>query len=594
MSTRFDPEGRRPPRTGLLLLQGFTWGLFCLFALRLWYLQIHKGEEFALKAQENQLRREAVYAPRGLIRDRNGELVAVNQPAYVLGLVREDCKDPTAILDKVSEWTGADREELRERFHKGKRLVKPFEPLILVPDLSFELLARIEANALFWPGLKIVVRPRRYYPQGELLAHVLGYVAEANEEEMEKDEDLSLGDDVGKGGLELVFESRLRGTKGLRQSEVDATGRRLNQKTLRTPAAGENIHLSIDLKLQEHCAGLLEGKAGAIVVMEPHTGQVLAFVSQPSFDNNVFTTGLSTGQWEALRDDPMHPLQNRVVQSVYPPGSVFKLIVASCGLSEELLDPEETEYCPGFWKLGRRVFKCWKKHGHGRVALNEAIVQSCDVYFYHLGDKLKVDRISPFAKACGFGRPTGIDLPHEKPGLIPSKEWKLKRFGEPWQGGENLNLAIGQGYVQVSPIQVARFIAALVNGGDLLKPELIKSDSPARQGELPLSDEDRQMIVDAMVDTVNEGTARRLRRKDARIGGKTGTAQVVKLMEELDEKETEEIPYKFRDHAWLASFGEKDGKAYVAVCMVEHGGHGSEAAGPVLKGVYRYLFGKRK
>ena len=593
MNTQFEPEGQAPPRSGLLLLQGLVWGLFVVFALRLWFLQIHKGDEFAQAALENQMRREAIYAPRGLIRDRNGTLLAVNQPAYALGLVREDCPDVSATLDKVTEWTGYDRDELREKFHKFKRLVKPFEPMILIPDLPFEQLAVIEANALFWPGLEIVVRPRRFYPQGPLVSHVLGYVAEANEEELQKTSQLSMGDDVGKGGLELTKEDNLRGNKGLSQSEVDATGRRLEQIVVEAPRAGENLVLSIDLPLQEHCHRLLEGQAGAVVVMDPDTGQLLAFVSQPGFDNNRFVTGLSEAQWATLRDDPMHPLQNRVIQSAFPPGSVFKLVVGAAGL-EMGIDPKETVYCPGHWKLGRRVFRCWKKGGHGRVDFHRGLTDSCDVYFYQLGDKLGVDVMSRYAMAYGFGSRTGIDLPHEKSGLIPTREWKRERFGEAWQGGENLNMAIGQGFNLVTPLQVARFIAALVNGGKLLKPQLLRDAEPAVQNLLPLTDEHRQMVLDAMISTVEEGTARRLRRRDAVIGGKTGTAQVVRLRASEDEerRKTEEMPYEERDHAWLASWGKKDSKSYVVVCMVEHGGHGSSAAGPVVRAVYDHLFGK--
>ena len=595
MNTQFEPEGQAPPRSGLLLLQGLVWGLFVLFALRLWYLQIHKGDEYAKAALENQMRREAIYAPRGLIRDRNDTLLAVNQPAYALGLVREDCPDVSATLDKVTQWTGYDRDELRDKFHKFKRLVKPFEPMILIPDLPFEQLAVIEANALFWPGLEIVVRPRRYYPQGPQVSHVLGYVAEANEEELQKIPKLSMGDDVGKGGLELTMEDRLRGVKGLRQSEVDATGRSLEQIVVEKPRAGENMVLSIDLPLQEQCNDLLEGQAGAVVVMAPDTGQLLAFVSQPSFDNNQFVTGLSESQWASLRDDPMHPLQNRVIQSAFPPGSVFKLVVGAAGL-EMGIDPEETTYCPGHWKLGRRVFRCWKKSGHGRVDFHKGLTDSCDVYFYQLGDKLGVDVMSRYAMAYGFGAKTGIDLPHEKSGLIPTREWKRKRFGEPWQGGENLNMAIGQGFNLVTPLQVARFVAALVNGGKLLKPQLLRDAEPQVQSLLPLTDEHRRMVLEAMVATVQEGTARRLRRRDAVIGGKTGTAQVVRLRASEDEKrrKTEEMPYQERDHAWLASWGVKDNKSYVVVCMVEHGGHGGSAAGPVVKAVYDHLFGKPK
>ena len=594
MSAQYEPEGQAPPVTGLLLLQALVGVLFCIFALRFWFLQIYKGDEFAAKARDNQMRQEAMFAPRGLVRDRQGKLLAVNEPSYALGLVREDVKDLDATLDTVSRWTGIPREELDARYKKGKRRVKPFEHLILAQDLSFDTLARIESNALFWPGLEIVVRPKRFYPQHDLLAHVMGYVAEANEEELEANSDLALGDDIGKGGLELVLEDRLRGAKGLRQVEVDATGRRLNQKVLRKPVNGEHVRLSIDLGLQTHVAEQMRDKAGAVVVMDPDTGRILAFVGSPSYDANLFVSGLSNEEWATLRDDPRHPLQNRVIQSMFPPGSVFKLVVGGAAL-EDGQDPKETVYCSGQTKLGKRIFRCWKKGGHGRVDFEHAEVHSCDVYFYEMGQRLGVEKMSAFAKGCGFGAKTGIALPHEKPGLVPTPQWKRKRFGQPWVGGDNLNMAIGQGFNLVTPLQVTRFVAALINGGTLYRPLLLDDEAPEAMGNLPMSDANREKIVATMIETVQSGTARRLKRKGAVMGGKTGTAQVVRLkLKEGDKRrDLEEMAYEERDHGWLASFGEMDGKRYVAVCMVEHGGHGGSAAGPVLKAVYDYLFSER-
>lgn len=592
MSQPYEPNSQNAPRNGLILLQALILFLFCVFSLRLWYLQVHNGEYFSEKARENRLRQEPLYAPRGLLFDRDGALLAENEPAYALGLVREDCASIENTLLKVSEWTGEPLEKLQDIYKLGRRKVKSFEPIILVSDLSFKELARIEAGSLRWPGLEIIVRPRRTYKYGKLLAHVQGYVAEASEEELEQDHGLLLGDTVGKQGLELVLEKRLRGVKGRRQLEVDATGRALNEVILESPKAGEDVRLSIDLDIQRLARTQLEGKAGAVVVMDPDTGQILAFVSSPSYDSNAFTAGLTKEQWSALRDDPMHPLPNRVIQSVYPPGSVFKLVVAGCALANGV-DPAEKFYCPGFLKFGRRVFNCWKRGGHGWVDMRRGLVESCDVYFYKIGDRLGVDLISDFAEKCGFNKPTGVDLPHEKSGLIPSKGWKLKRYGQRWQGGENLNMAIGQGYTLVSPLQAARFIAALDNGGVLYKPLLLADDKPEIQGRLPLTPEQIDFLRQSMVDTVSiqGGTARRLFKRGATIGAKTGTAQVVKLMDKFEHAKTEEIPYKFRDHAWMASFGEKDGQRYVVVCMVEHGGHGGSGAGPVVRAVYDYLFG---
>jgi penicillin-binding protein 2 len=592
MNHLYESKTQQPPKIGLMILQALILLLFCVFALRFWYLQIHKGSYFAEQARNNQLRQDQLYAPRGLIRDRNGYLLAVNEPAYALGIVREDCKDFDSTFKKVSEWTGVDIGKIRSVFKKKKKRIKPFEPLILVPNLSFEQVALIEANSLHWPGLEVVVRPRRKYKYGKLLAHVLGYVAEVDEEELEKDHDLSVGDFVGKQGLEYVLEKRFRGIKGRRQSEVDATGRKLEQRILKNPVAGEDIDLSIDLGLQELGGKLFKGKAGAVVVMDADNGQILAFVSSPSYDSNSFVTGLSTKEWKTLRDDPMHPLQNRVIQSVYPPGSVFKLAIAGCGLHTNMLDPKETLFCPGFLKLGNYVFRDWKKWGHGDVDLKKAITESCDVYFYKIGMRLGVDRMSKFAKACGFGENTGISLPHEKAGLIPTREWKRKRFHDIWHPGEDLNMSIGQGYVLVSPLQVTRFIASLINGGKLLRPQLLKGEPAEVQSRIPLTQKQITIIKDAMIHTVEgaHGTARRLRRKDVVIGGKTGTAQLVKLTDEIKKMKDSEIPYKYRDHAWMASFGERGDKKYVVVCLVEHGQHGGSGAGPIVKAMYKYLF----
>lgn len=592
----YESKTQQPPKNGLLLLQGLILLLFCIFAFRFWYLQIHKGEYFSEQARNNQLRQDNLYAPRGLIRDRNGELLAVNEPAYALGIVREDCKDLDATLKTVSEWTGVDLPKLKKVFKKSRRRVKPFEPLILVPNLTFEQVAVIEANSLHWPGLEVVVRPRRKYLQGPLLSHVLGYVSEVDEAELENDSELAVGDYVGKQGLEYVLEKRFRGVKGRRQSEVDATGRRLKQRILNPPIAGEDIDLSIDLGLQELGGKLLEGKAGAVVVMNPDNGQILAFVSAPSYDNNSFTDGLSQKEWVALRDDPRTPLQNRVIQSVYPPGSVFKMTVAGAGLHYGVVKPEDTVYCPGHMQLGKYVFRCWKKGGHGETDLEKSLVESCDVYYYKLGKKLGVDRMSEYAIAAGYGKPTGISLPHEKSGLIPTRKWKKRRYGEIWHPGENLNFSIGQGYTLVTPLQVARSISSLINGGRLLRPQLLAGEPAEEQGVLPINGKQREIIRKAMIETVDgpRGTARRLRMKGVVVGGKTGTAQVVKLTDELKKMKDEDIPYKYRDHAWMASFAEKGTERYVVVCMVEHGLHGSSGAGPVVKAIYDYIFKEKK
>ncbi|WP_338669105.1 penicillin-binding protein 2 [Pseudodesulfovibrio methanolicus] len=592
MSDLYNESEQQAPRSGLILLQALILGLFCLFAIRLWYLQIHRSEEYQAKALENQLRQESIPSPRGLIRDRNGDLLAVNEPAYALGIIREDCPDVDRLVHQIAAWTGKDYFELKTLYNKNRKRVKPFEPLIIVPDLTFAQLALVETNKLRWPGLEIQFRPRRLYRYGTLLAHVLGYVAEADEEDMARRPDLALGDYVGKQGIELMLEDRMRGSKGLAQYQVDVNGRRLKERVLRHPQAGHEISLSIDLGLQKLCMDWLAEEAGGVAVMDADTGQLWALATAPSYDSNDFSSGLSSKQWAKLRDNPLHPMQNRVIQSVYPPGSIFKHVVAGAGLHYGMIAPNETVFCPGFVKLGRRIFRCWRRGGHGKVDMNRALVESCDVYFYKLGKKLTVDRMSEFAKAVGFGEKTGIRLPHEKAGNIPTREWKLKRFGESWQGGDNLNMAIGQGFTLVTPLQVVRFFAGIANGGRLLKPLLLKDEKTVVQADIPLRPDQIELLRQALVDTVEtpHGTCRRIRTKGVVVGGKTGTAQVVRLTDELKELKDDQIPYRFRDHAWMAAIAEKDGHRFAIACLVEHGLHGGSGAGPIVKAVIDYLF----
>ena len=486
MNILFDPHEKEPPKLGLIVLQVLILILFCVFALRFWFLQVHRGQEYARLSRENQFRQESVLAPRGLICTRDGQLIASNDPAYALGLIREDCPDEEATLRAVSSWLNIPSQQLITKYKKMRNKVKPFRPCILMPNLNFSQVAKIETHALRWPGLEVLVRSRRHYAYGPLFSHVLGYVAEANDTELEANPELVLGDHIGKLGLEKFFEDRLRGTKGSLEVEVDATGRHMEEQTVNSPQAGTRLTLALDFHLQALVNELMQDKEGVVVVMDADSGQIYALVSAPTYDTNKFAGGISSKEWKSLSDNPKHPLLNRATQSMYPPGSVFKLLVAGSGLAEHMLNPKETVDCTGSLPLGDRVFHCWKREGHGSMNLQEALAQSCDVFFYRLGMRLGVDRISSFCSKAGFGKPSGIDLPHEKSGLIPTKEWKLKRFSEPWQKGEDLNLAIGQGYTLVTPLQVARYIAALINGGRLLKPQLLKDARPKSQGSLAL------------------------------------------------------------------------------------------------------------
>ncbi len=588
MSIEVQSEVTGSPRHGIFLLCGLVVFLFVLFVLRFWYLQILHGDEYAEMSNATRTRHEPVYATRGLILDDKGRLLAENRPAYCIALVREDCPDIPATLAQVGRWTDTPLPLLRAKYEQDAKQSLPFQQQLLVTDLTLDQVTAIEKDLYNWPGLSIFIRQRRWYPEGPLFAHILGYVAEAGKKEMEEDPGLALGDVVGKSGLELVKESTLRGVKGMNLVELEAHGRQLGKVQESPPQAGGDLVLSLDIDLQQACSDALGDESGCIVVMEPDTGKLRALVTHPSYDNNLFTAKLSQKDWDALAKDPRHPLQNRAIQSVYPPGSVWKLMMAGLILEQKIL-PTATVHCAGSVTLGNHTFRCWKAGGHGSVDLMSALVASCDVYFYEMGQKVGIDNITRFAEACGFGHKTGIDLPNERSGLVPSRAWKRARFGEEWQRGETLNTSIGQGFTLVTPVQMAVFESALLNGGKLLKPSLIENEPPVVMGDLPIPAAHRDFILEAMRVTATSGTARRVNRPDAIMGGKTGTAQVVRIGERRLKKH--EMVYKHRDHAWLTAWGRKDGKTYAVVVMVEHGGGGSAAAGPVTAKVFDALFG---
>ncbi len=577
-------------RFGSYLLLFLIVSLFCIFSVRLWYLQVYKGEFFSQKAQDNIQLRQHIYAPRGLFLDRHGELLAVNEPSYSLALVREDCSDIQATLRQISQWTGENHADIVAEFDRGRTMVRSFDNQIIVSNLSFDVLTRIETEAPYWPGVKIVVHPRRKYLQDEILSHVLGYVARANEDELKSDPELHLGDNVGKQGLEFTLEKILRGQKGLRRMEVDASGRVLHEEVIVSPVSGESVQLSIDLEMQKTAYELMEGKSGSVIVLDADTGQVLTLVSAPGYDNNEFVFGISHKNWQELLSNPHHPLQNRSIQSNYPPGSIFKLVMAGLAYMDPETRTSDRVFCAGTFRLGNRVFRCWKHHGW--VDMTKSLVESCDVYYYQLGDRLGVDRISEFAVGSGFGRVTGIDLPHERSGLIPTRQWKMQRFNEGWRGGDNLNLSIGQGFTLTTPIQIARFVAAIVNGGHLYKPSLLIDEKKSNPEPLPWTEGARSFVYNTMIETVEgeRGTAARLRKKGVVVGGKTGTAQVMRLLPEHLEDDVEAVEYWMRHHGWMAAFAHTEERSYSIVALVEHGGSGSRAAGPVVKAILDFIY----
>ena len=577
--------------------------IFGVLFLRLVYLQMIHGEEYRRLSMTNCVRLKSIKSSRGLIYDRNHNLLVDNRPAFDLTIVLEDAKPLKQTLERLAELIGDSHEDLMATIKKAGRAAF-YKPLVLKRDITRDLLAVIEAHQFDLPGIHIDVEPTRNYIHKKTAAHLIGYLGEINKEELAsgKFPNVRSGDAIGRYGVEKSFEADLQGKRGGHQVEVDVNGRVI--KILKTvePVSGKDLVLTMDLSLQQKAESLLGENDGAVVALDPSNGDVLVMASSPSFDQNDFIGGISTKKWQALRDDPGRPMNNKAIQAEYPPASTYKTITALAGLEEKVIDHNSTFFCPGFYKFGNRRYHCWNRYGHGNLNVVDAIAQSCDVFFYQTGEKIGVDALARYAYGSGLGRLTGIRLAHERPGLIPTSAWKKKRFKEPWQAGETLSISIGQGFNLVTPLQMAVFISAVGNNGTLYRPRLVRSVQDAKgqvireiepdiTGGLPASKKNLAVVRQGLLEVVhgNRGTARRIRLPGIQIAGKTGTAQVFsrKAGEKFDNKK---LRRTLQDHAWFVCYAPaQDPKIAIAV-IIEHGEHGSSAAAPVAKElIHAYL-----
>lgn len=577
----------------------------CLW-MRIWYLQILKGQLFQEKSENNRVRMLSLPAFRGTIKDRNLETLVSIRPSFNLYVTPEDSKE----LPETLRWLGGHVEfDMHQVFQKIGE-TQAFKQVLIKRDISRGEVAIVEENKMRLPGIEIKVEPLRDYVHGDMATHVLGYLGEISRAELESlnDPGYQQGDFIGKGGLETIYETMLRGKKGYKEVEVDVSGREL--KTLRRlpPKSGNTLVLTLDLRIQKVLEEVMTGSesnpiSGSVVVMQVHTGEILAITSKPSFDANLFAAGISVGDWKRLIEDELHPLQHRTISGQYPPGSTYKIVTALAGLEEETITPETTVFCPGYFRLGRGKYRCWKRGGHGTMNLHKALVQSCDVYFYTVGNRLGIDKLYKYAKMLGLGKYTGLKLMGEKRGLIPSAQWKLSSKNEPWLLGETISASIGQGFNLVTPLQQAKMMTTVANGGVSLKPYLVKKiiDPNGRvikefyskvENKINISPESLQLVREALLGVVNEarGTGRRARLKDVKVSGKTGTAQVVKLKVTEDIKDENKIPYFFRDHAWFVAFAPYAKPKIAAAVLIEHGGHGGVSAAPVARKLMEEYF----
>jgi penicillin-binding protein 2 len=571
--------------------------------LRLFYLQVVRGPEFRKLSLNNSIRLQAVDAPRGLIMDRHGELLVDNRPSFDLNISPKDAQPIKETVRRLSMVLEAEDEDFMAKVAdlRGAALLRP---LLLKRDIGRDALGTVETRRYDLPGIDVSVRLLRHYVDGGMAAHLIGYLGEINPSELQCDifAGCRSGDLIGKFGVEKSFEHLLRGQRGGRQVEVNASGQVV--RVLRTVPAqnGHNVFLTIDGRLQRRAEELLAGFAGAAVAVDPTTGDILALASSPTFDQNHFITGLSRDQWSAVVNNPWRPLENKALQGEYPPASTYKILTALAGLEEKVITPQEVLFCPGHYRFGNRDYRCWRRGGHGQVDLNRAIAESCDVYFYQVGQRLGIDRLAFYAKAAGLGKRTGIDLDHESSGLVPTADWKRRRTGIAWQEGETLSVAIGQGFNLVTPLQMAVFAATVGNGGVRYRPqivarvvtpegEVVQERQPQVAGRLPIGLAVLQTVQRGMWEVVNgeRGTARIARLKEVAISGKTGTAQVVSR--EKAEAESSGNVHHYKDHAWFIAYAPSEAPRIAIAVIVEHGEHGSSAASPVAREMVRTYLG---
>ena len=569
--------------------------LTSIIIMRLWFLQVYKGYEFEEKAKVNRVRELRIVAPRGNILDRQERLLITNRPSFNVVWTREDTPNPEQVIKRLAKILDDDISNILDRIRAGDDTPK-YMPLLLKEDIDWRTLVYIENNHFNLPGVRIEVVPAREYLFDNLSSHMVGYLGEINREELQRSRqgEYEGGDRIGKQGLEKLFEKDLRGEKGMSMLEVNARGFEKKQLALKQPLPGNDIKLTIDADLQIAAEKALQGLAGAVIATEVNTGRLLVLASSPPLQLNEFVGGISQKAWQAMLDDPLNPLPNKAIQGQYPPASTYKMVTALAGLEEGIVTPDTVFNCTGSIRLGNRTFRCWKKTGHGKVKLKRALAESCDVYFYQLSRDLHVDTLASYAHSLGLGHKTGINLEHEKPGLIPTADWKFKKYRERWQGGETLTIAIGQGFNLTTPLQVNVMTAAIANGGITYRPqfieEIIDPDgkaiqmfSPIRNGEFRGREASLELIRQGLVAAVNgpHATGKMARLKDITVAGKTGTAQVVHLSHVEDIDDEDQIPYKYRDHAWFTCYAPAEKPEIAVTVLVEHGKHGGSTAAPI-------------
>lgn len=592
----------------LLFAAFFSLLVFSAVFVRLVVLQVFEYEHFDSLSDRNRVDIEPLPPQRGLIYDRNGVMVAENIPTFSLEMVPEKVPDLEETINELTALMALTEEdiiEFRERLNRHRR----FHQVVIRQRLTEQEVARFSANRYRFPGVDIQGRLIRHYPQGNLFAHAVGYVGRINERELQiiDPQDYKGTLQIGKTGVEKEYEDTLHGEVGYRQVETNVQGRIVREIMSEPSHSGDDLFLNLDINLQRVASESLADFNGSVVALDPRNGAVLALVSKPDFDPNLFVSGISSKDYAVLRDSPDRPLYDRALRGSYPPGSTLKPFVALAGLELDVVTEHSKTYCPGWYTLpgNDHRYRCWKHQGHGMVDMNNAVSQSCDVYFYDLAHTLGIDRLHQFLDFFGFGRPSGIDIPNESGGLSPSREWKRASRNQAWFPGETLISGIGQGFNQTTPLQLAHATATLAMRGVMQEPQIVRASRKAGQGDMQLRGSDKvnslpmqdsehwEAVIQSMVDVVHgpRGTARHVGEKmPFKVAGKTGTAQVFGIAQ--DEKyDAETLERKLHDHALFIAFAPADKPEFVVAIVVENGGSGSRMAAPIARKLIIQHFG---
>jgi len=583
------------PQTRLAVVSYIIVGMIGLLLLGFWKLQVIDSDKYGQMAEQNRVRSIPIIAPRGRMLDRDGRVMVDNRPSFSVLLLRDDPKLVEQYLPAISDGLGISVDDLHDQLQNTRNLPK-FQPIVIKPEASSADLDFIESHRSDIPVLEMLSVSRRRYLPGAFLGHATGYVGEASEQQIEASNGkLRPGDVVGKSGLERQYNDILMGTDGMRRVVVNSVGKEMKDMRLTEQEAipGKQIQLTIDYDLQQVAEQSLGARPGAVVALDPRTGEVLAMVSRPTPDPNDFAVRIPKEEWRQLNEDPLRPLLNRAIQAQLAPGSVFKIVTATAMLEDHNPPENFTSFCPGYGTFYGRQFKCWVfgKSSHGTVDVRKAIMESCDVFFYNVGMRLGIDRLSYYGSKLGLGHRTGIDLPSEETGLMPSEEWVERVFHRKWYAGETISVSTGQGAVTTTPLQLARMIGGIASGGVFKQPHMIKNAQNVGEEKFALSEHTIEKVTDAMYAVVNEGgTGASLKLAGVELSGKSGTAQVIgyATRERLGKQK------KFEDNAWFVGYApRRNPEIVVAVLVQESGQHGGTASGPVVRDIIKAYYDKK-